>query len=107
MSSATSEQGRGYGFTFKTAEIMKRKDTINNQHPDLARASDDLLAKELEYIHKAYLRSAALLSDALKMLYLNERPPLPLWMCQDDVNYHIDRYTAVCEEIQYRKDSMR
>lgn len=84
-----------------------RQQTINPDHPDLARAGDDILSKELDYIRKAYERARAALDEALKTPHRNEPLPFPIILYQDDLNYQVDRFQAVCEEIRFRNESMR
>lgn len=77
------------------------------EHPDIPRASVNRLSKELEYIRTQYLRSVATLNETMHKIYMGIPTDYPLWMYQDDLNFCIERYRAICEEIEYRKQMMR
>lgn len=86
---------------------MRQQHTINPDHPDLARAGLNRLSKEIEYVRTQYLRAKLALDEAMHAIYKGEQPQYPIWMYQDDLNFHIERLRAVAEEIEYRAEMMR
>lgn len=81
---------------------------VNPDHPDLARATDDILALELDYTMRQYLRIMSKMDAYLKNTALEptEMPETPLWMIKGDMDFCLERYDAIIEEIRYRKENM-
>ncbi len=86
---------------------MKKQRPIHPDFPDIPKAGLNRLSKEIEYVRTQYLRARAALDEAMHKIYMGAQPDYPLWMYRDDLTFCIDRYQAICEEISFRKESMR
>lgn len=86
---------------------MTQQRPLHKEHPDIPKTGLNRLSKEIEYVRTQYLRTRAALDEAMRKIYMGITPEYPVWMYQYDLNYYIERYTAICEEIRFRTESMR
>ena len=89
--------------------MRQQQYTTNPEHPDLQKYLDEPLARELDYTRTQYARTAAAIEAHIKAAAIEpgQMPDLPLWMLQSDLNFHLDRFDAIIEEMRYRKEMMQ
>lgn len=85
-----------------------RNHATNSDHPDLPKFNDDILSLELDYTLRQYLDLQARMSAHVRQtsLFPTTPPEMPLWMLKSDLDFCLERYDAIIEEIRYRKENM-
>lgn len=87
---------------------MRQHQSPDYNFPDLPKANDAYLSLELEYTMRQYLRIKTEMDAHVRQtsLFPTVQPETPLWMLKSDINFCLERFDAIIEEIRYRKENM-
>lgn len=87
---------------------MRQHQSADYNYPDLPKASDDILSIELDFTIRQYMRIKNDIDTHVRQtsLFPTMQPQNPMWMLKSDLDFCLDRYDAIIEEIRYRKENM-
>jgi len=88
--------------------MKNQKHIVDPDHRDLIRLTDGFLSRELDYTIHQYLRTQMQMNAHLKNTSLEptQMPETALWMIKSDIEFCLERYEAIINEIRYRKENM-
>jgi len=84
---------------------MKRQQNI--EHPDIIKMSNTQLWNEAIYIHDHAQKTCTGIGQLLLAIGRGDVLLPPIRKIIDDLHLSADRYQAICDEIEYRKQMMR
>ena len=74
------------------------------EHPDLTKMLDKQLEKEERYL---FDYAEKICKQIINQFRFIEKDDLPTWKIVEDLRFVTERYFAIREEIEYRKQMMR